>query len=158
MHQVWIKGVFVSVTELGQDEELPACNLVDTQFLGEVILEAEDDAKLESAKSLKMNEINESFSVAMTALVIKYPKYEIKSWPQQVKEAEAYNADPESLTPLLTAIAAERSITVAELVTKILANRDLYAASVGALIGRRHAAEDLVELAATEEDVLAILW
>ncbi len=31
-------GVFVSVTETGQDEELPACNLADTQFLGEITL------------------------------------------------------------------------------------------------------------------------
>ncbi|WP_430229976.1 hypothetical protein [Nitrosomonas communis] len=123
-----------------------ACNLADTQYLGEITLEAEDDAKLESAKSRKLNEINDAFSSAMADLVTKYPEYEIKSWPQQVKEVEAYNADPESVTPLLTAIAVERSITVDELITKILTNRDLYAASAGALIGRRHAAENLIEL------------
>lgn len=151
-------GVFLSVTEAGEDEEVPACNHIDTIYLGELTLEAGDGAKLAALKSAKLAEINNAFNAAMADLAKDYPEYEIKSWPQQVKEAEAYNANPQTDVPLLASIANQRSITVAELANRVLANASTYSVSAGVLIGRRQAAEDRIELAATPEAIAEVVW
>ena len=60
--------------------------------------------------------------------------------------------------PLLTAIATARGLPVAELASRVLGKMNAYAAASGALIGRRQAAEDLIDVAATPEDVAGIAW
>jgi hypothetical protein len=42
------------------------------------------------------------------------------SWPQQRAEAQAYSQDANASVPMLTALAAARNITVAEMATKVL--------------------------------------
>lgn len=150
--------LFVAVTVKGEPEEIPACDLAVCEFLGELELDAGDDAKLEAAKAAKRLEINEAFNAAMAALAASYPEREIQSWPQQVKEAEALAADPQAPAPLLTAIAEARSLPVVELASRVLEKMNAYAAASGALIGRRQAAEDLIDIASTPEDVSRIVW
>lgn len=150
--------LFVAVTINGGAEEIPACDLAACEFLGELDLDASGDAKLESAKAAKRQEINEACNAAVTALASSYPEREIQSWPQQVKEAEALAADPQTAAPLLTAIAEARSLPVVELASRVLGKMKAYAGASGALIGRRQAAEDLIDLAASPEDVASIVW
>jgi hypothetical protein len=45
----------------------------------------------------------------------KYPWFERDTWQDQEAEALAYQADPNTPTPVLTKIATPRNITVAEL-------------------------------------------
>src|SRR5205085_2193101 len=49
-----------------------------------------------------------------------YPADEVTSWSKQEGEARAYVADSDAATPLLSAIAAERGITVALLAAKVI--------------------------------------
>lgn len=149
-------GLFVAVTELGQAEEYPACAPADAVYLGAVELPAGDAARLARAKAAKLAELNDACDKAVAALASTYPEREIQSWLQQVKEAEALDADPEASAPLLSAIATARALPVAELASRVLAKMVAYAHASGALIGIRQAAEDMLELAETEEDVAAI--
>ena len=150
--------LFVAVTIKGEAEEIPACDLSACEFLGELELDAGDDAKLEAVKAAKRLEINEACNAAVARLAASYPEREIQSWPQQVKEAEALAADPQAAAPLLTAIAEARSLPVVELASRVLGKMNAYAAASGALIGSRQAAEDLIDVAATPEDVAGIAW
>ena len=151
-------GLFVAVTEQGQSEEIPACDLSTCEFLGELELDAGDDAKLEAVKAAKRLEINAACNAAVASLAASYPEREIQSWPQQVKEAEALAANPQAQAPLLAAIAEARSLPLAELASRVLGKMNAYAAASGALIGRRQAAEDLIDLADTAEDVASVAW
>lgn len=150
--------LFVAVTVKGEAEEIPACDLAACEFLGELELDAGDDAKLEAVKAAKRAEINASCDAAVASLAASYPEREIQSWPQQVKEAEALAADPQASAPLLTAIAEARSLPLAELAARVLGKMNAYAGASGALIGRRQAAEGLIDVAATPEDVAGIAW
>lgn len=154
-------GLFVAVTVKGPghaSEEIPACDLAACEFLGELELDAGDDAKLEAVKAAKRLEINEACNAAVASLAASYPEREIQSWPQQVKEAEALAANPQAPAPLLTAIADARALPVVELASRVLGKMNAYAAASGSLIGRRQAAEGLIDLAASPEDVASIVW
>ena len=98
------------------------------------------------------------YPIAVASLAASYPEREVQSWPQQVKEAEALAADPQAQAPLLAAIAEARSLPLAELASRVLGKMNAYAAASGALIGRRQAAEDLIDLASSAEDVAFIAW
>ena len=150
--------LFVAVTVKGESEEIPACDLAACEFLGELELDAGDDAKLEAVKAAKRAEINAACDIAVASLAASYPEREVQSWPQQVKEAEALAADPQAQAPLLAAIAEARSLPLAELASRVLGKMNAYAAASGALIGRRQAAEDLIDLASSAEDVAFIAW
>ena len=151
-------GLFVAVTQKGDAEEIPACDLAACEFLGEVEFDAGDEAKLEAVKAAKRAEINAACDIAVASLAASYPEREVQSWPQQVKEAEALAADPQAQAPLLAAIAEARSLPLAELASRVLGKMNAYAAASGALIGRRQAAEDLIDLASSAEDVAFIAW
>ena len=150
--------LFVSVTVPGQPEDVPACSQDLVELLGEDILEASDAAILNAAKAAKLTEINAECQKAVAALAADYPDSEVQSWPQQVKEATALSADPQADAPLLTAIATARGLTAADLASRVLGKMNAYAGASGALIGRRQAAEDLIDVAATPEDVAGIAW
>ena len=57
------------------------------------------------------------------------------TWPMQVPEAEAYQADQTAPTPFLAARAAACGLTVAELAATVIAKRDALAAATGAIYG-----------------------
>lgn len=151
-------GLFVAVTIKGQAEEVPACSPSDAEFLGELALDAGDAAVLNAAKVVKLDEINATCNAGVAALAASYPEREVQSWPQQVKEAEAFTASSSASVPLLTAIAEARALTVADLATRVLEKMSAYASASGALIGRRQAAEDKIGQAKTLEELSAISW
>ena len=127
-------------------------------FTPDPVTPDERAAILNAAKAAKLTEINAECQKAVAALAADYPDSEVQSWPQQVKEATALSADPQADAPLLTAIATARGLPVAELASRVLGKMNAYAAASGALIGRRQAAEDLIDVAATPEDVAGIAW
>lgn len=151
-------GLFVVVKLPGQPDEIPACSLADTQYLGELEYPAAESHKLEAAKAAKLVELNAGCELALSSLTASYPPGELQSWPQQVKEADDLAANPQAETPLLTAIATARGLTVAELVERVRLKAEAYAQLSGSAIGRRQALEDLLALAQTLEDVGGIVW
>lgn len=88
----------------------------------------------EERKDVEIRNLAES---ALVELSKKYPEREVTTFTQQETEARAVLADSSASAPLVTAIAAERGITVAELASKIVANADEYAQKAGKIIGRR---------------------
>ena len=61
-------GLFVAVTVKGESEEIPACDLAACELLGELELDASDDAKLEAVKAAKRMEINDAYNAAGASL------------------------------------------------------------------------------------------
>ena len=50
-------GIFVSVTPVGEPQEIPACDLRQCEYLGEVALDPHPDAMLAEAKAAKKRQI-----------------------------------------------------------------------------------------------------
>jgi len=150
--------LFVSVTESGQPEDIPACDQSLVEPLGEATLEPSNSAMLEAARTAKRMEINAACDAAVAKLAAAYPEREIQSWPQQVKEAEALAADADAPAPLLAAIAETRGLPVTELAGLVLSKMVAYAQASGALIGLRQALEDALDAAETIEAVAVITF
>ena len=151
-------GYFVSVRTAGEPDTIPACDPKDAILLGQMELPAHPDAELAAAKQDRLTIINEACDRELNILAETYPPGEVSSWPQQVKEAEAYTADPTASVPLLTAIAESRGITVELLVQKVIEKMEAYSAAAGVIIGKRQALEDSLDAATSIEDVFAVVW
>ena len=90
------------------------------------------------------------------ALKAGYPDGEVVSWDQQVIEARAREVSPTAVTPLLSAIAAQRGIDVTTLAGRVLEKANAYAVASGSIIGARQRLEDAINAANTVEALSAI--
>jgi len=81
-----------------------------------------------------------------------YPQEERNSWPTQRQEAAAYNADNNVDTPLLSVLAAQRGITVSEMVSKVLANVSEYNQVYGEALGEYQRNKVLLEQVVLEDE------
>lgn len=112
---------------------------------------------LEEAKAAKLAEINTAANKTLAALTTTYPDREISTFDKQEAEARAYMADPEAPTPLLSALAKARDIDMDELVKRVIAKADAFAAASGYIIGQRQALEDQLDACRTVKEVQNIL-
>ncbi|MFJ4141405.1 hypothetical protein [Pseudomonas sp. NPDC089734] len=151
-------GLFVAVVLPGQPGEIPACSMAETEYLGELEYKAAEAHKLEAAKVAKLAQLNAGCELELMALTNTYPSGELQSWPQQVQEATALLLDPKASTPLLSAIADARGLTVKDLAERVQSKAAGYATYSGAIIGKRQAAEDLLDKANSLEEVEAVAW
>jgi hypothetical protein len=109
------------------------------------------DADREAAQRLamvehrKLLEIKQACDNALAVLSAEYPETEVTSWSQQIKEAEALQADPAAPAPLLDGIAAARGMTTADLATKVMEKATQFTAASGPLFGKRQAIEDKIK-------------
>jgi hypothetical protein len=103
----------------------------------EAAYQADLDAK---ARESAIAEINATFEEEIAAIKTGYVEDEIKSWPQQIAEAEAYQADNTAVTPLLDAMIAATGGTKDELVLRITTNAAQYATVFGAALGKKQKA------------------
>ena len=67
-----------------------------------------------------------------------------------------YAADPTASTPLLSALAQARGISLPDLVERVLAKADAFAVASGSIIGQRQALEDRLDACTTLEEVQGI--
>lgn len=151
-------GLFVAVNLPGQPQEIPACSLADTQYLGKLDYPAAEAHKVAAAKAAQRVLINAACELALSELTSTYPPGELQSWPQQVQEAAALQLTPPGATPLLAAIAEARGLAVGELAARVQEKAQGYATLSGAIIGKRQALEDLLDKAETLEQVGGITW
>lgn len=151
-------GVFAAVVLPASAEEVPACDPAQVRLLSKVPYPAAEQAQLAAAKLAKLQQVNAACDAAVFALTATYPQAEIQSWPQQVKEADAFVADDSAQVPLLTMIAAQRGLEVVELVQRVHAKVSAYAQASGYLIGKRQALEDAIDAAASIAELEALEW
>lgn len=64
-----------------------------------------------------------------------YTQIERNTWPAQVEEAKAYKADNTASTPMLSALAAARNLTVDQMADKVLRRNAAFAAATGQIMG-----------------------
>jgi hypothetical protein len=81
----------------------------------------------------RLKEVNETSYLEMT------------SWSQQRAEAEAYTAAPTAPTPMLSALAEARSITVAEMVAKVLNAVSAYNTKIATLLANKQATKTKIK-------------
>jgi len=104
----------------------------------------------------KLAAANAHCELLLSGVRAAYPPGEVMSWDKQEAEARAYLADPDAATPLVDALAVTRGIGKAELVTRIIAKADVFAAFSGACIGNRQRIEDALAAAITDAEVAAV--
>lgn len=109
------------------------------------------------AKAAKLSEINKAADKIMAALISSYPDREISTFDKQEAEARAYMADPTAPTPLLSALAKARGLSMDELVKRVIAKADAFAAASGYIIGQRQALKDQLDTCKTLEEVQSIV-
>ena len=85
----------------------------------------------------------------------KWGLNERDTFHKQLAEAQAWTADPLTLTPLLDAIIAHSGEAKAELAAAIIANSAALEAAVGALLGKKRVHLDAIYALLTVEDVKA---
>lgn len=113
---------------------------------------------LAELRALKEAEINAAYAEAAAALAQGYPDAERETWPVQIMESATVLAGAGSATPWIDAAAPARGITREELATKIRDMDVQYRQMSGTLTGKRQALRDLVQAAATPEELAAIAW
>lgn len=83
--------------------------------------------------------IRQHYAQLMDGIVKPYSKTEQLTWDTQVKEADAYLADNSVYTPLLSALAANRGITLQNLIELVKENDNSFRVAIGTLLGRQQA-------------------
>ena len=116
----------------------------------------EEAERLADAKSTKLSEINTVTDATIAVLTETYPDREIATFDKQESEARAYAADATASTPLLSALAEARGISLPDLVERVLAKADAFAVASGSIIGQRQALEDRLDACTTVEEVQGI--
>lgn len=113
------------------------------------------DKPLTNAKSAKRGRLTQQFEARGLALVSGYADTERETWPEQVRAAQDYQANPGGTHTYLTGLTLDGQ-TPADTATAILANRGAFLAASGALVKHRRALDAQIEAAATTADVRAI--
>lgn len=111
---------------------------------------------LEEVKAAKLSEINAAADRAIATLTATYPDRELATFDKQESEARAYAADPTAPTPLLSALAKARGLSMDDLVKRVLIKADTFAAASGYIIGQRQALEDRLDACKMLEEVRSI--
>lgn len=149
-------GFYVDVTPHGAPASIPACASTDAHRLAVLDLAADDSAMAAEARAERLDQVNADADALLSMLDATYPEREVLTWDQQVKEAEALQANPEAVTPLLSSLADYRDIDLQELAAKVLQKSYQYKVASGQIMGARQWVEQQLEAAETHEAVLAV--
>lgn len=115
-----------------------------------------EENRPENVHARNLAEINTKCEAALAALTPTYPERELLTFDKQEAEARAYQADNAAPTPLLTALAAGRGISVDDLAGRVIAKADAFTVASGRLIGQRQRLEDALGACETVEAARAI--
>lgn len=100
----------------------------------------------EEQKADDERSIRARYAQEMEALVKPYATTERETWFTQLKEADEWLADNATVTPMLSAIAAGRGISLADLVQKIKENDRAFRVAIGYYLGQQQAELDALEI------------
>lgn len=157
-------GLFVAVTEQGQPEEIPACDLSACEFLGELDYPADEGAALNALRQQRLRAMHEAVDAATAALTAGVSQTEQQTWPTQLAEAQALDAWrnapalPPNIAPLLTVMATARGYgeSVFDLADKVLAAAAQYTAAAGPLVAWGQRTERELMAAADAEALMSV--
>lgn len=110
-----------------------------------------EDLVLNSEKKKRLTLLSSSVDTLVSELTKSYkvPEVELKSWEQQLKEAQAWEQNLNTKTPLLSAIAKQRGVDETVLRLKVLKKAEFYKKLTGYLIGKKQYLEDQIESASS---------
>lgn len=127
-----------------------------------LIIGVDPDADVDiAAPWLRMNhaiKLRNEGSLRLSQLAGDYQPEERETWPIQSAEARAWLADNTASTPLLSALATARGISLEYLVGLVMENVALFEAASGAILGQQQALIVQLYAAPTLADALAVAW
>ena len=91
---------------------------------------------------VEAKKIRQRYAQMMDDIVKPYTKTEQLTWDSQVKEADAYLLDNQAAIPMITTLAQNRGVDLADLVTWIKENEAAYRIAIGTLLGQQQAELD----------------
>ena len=96
----------------------------------------------EQLLDLEARKIRQRYAQMMDDIAKPYTKTEQLTWDAQVKEADQYLADNTASVSMLTLLANNRGVALADLVVWIKENETLYKQAIGTLLGQQQAELD----------------
>jgi hypothetical protein len=112
----------------------------------------------EEVRAKQEQKIRSEGSRRLAMMAKPYQDEERETWIIQANEAEALIADPETLAPMLRALAALRGIELADLVTKVIGNANLFRVASGQILGQQQALLDALYAAEDGDMITEINW
>ena len=100
---------------------------------------------VEELAAEKRSEIHARAAAERDLIAPNYPQHEIDTWDQQLREATVFTADAQAVVPLLSAMAAARGWSVADLAARALMKAEAFAVAGGAVLGTQQALEDSLD-------------
>lgn len=111
-------------------------------------------APLTDRKAQKIAAIRSHFDGLVAALKADAAPYEVETWDRQALEYSAWLANNTTPTPYVSALAARRGITVADLMMKIGPKVE----GLATIQGTQHMLEDAVKAAQTDAELDGVVW
>ena len=96
----------------------------------------------EQLLDVEAKKIRQRYAQMMDDIVKPYTKTEQLTWDTQVKEADAYLLNSQADVPMISALAQNRGVALADLVTWIKENEAAYRIAIGTLLGQQQAELD----------------
>lgn len=109
--------------------------------------------QLVSKKYAMVVALNKKLDRKLTSYFNQFSVVEKSTWDIQLAEAKAYTVDNTASTPILSAIATERGLTVGDLAAKVLIKAASYQEMVAKLIGEKQALETRIQTASTNAEL-----
>ena len=103
-------------------------------------------------KALMRQMLDDVYDKRFTQLNLATSSLEQGTWIQQRTEAEAYQADNTAPTPMLSALATARGITLPEMVAKVVQAVNKYNTDVATLLANKQAVEKEIKECVTIKD------
>ena len=107
-------------------------------------MESRTERRTREEKEAQKEEIRNRYAAQMATIASPYKPEERETWFTQLKEADEWLANNTAPTPMLTAMATVRGITVAEMVTKVKENDALFRQAIGTILGQQQHELDLL--------------
>jgi hypothetical protein len=129
--------------EINPEEEKEVITLTEEQKV----------AQVEAKKFLLVAELNRKLDAKLESFFNQFSSAEKATWDLQLSEAKAVTTDETAETPILTVLADQRGITVAELAGKVIEKALDYQATVASIIASKQVIETQVQNAADDAEL-----
>lgn len=143
---------FVRVTVVGERKDEDLCDHKEV-LEGPTVTITATLKPIEHLRALWLTNINKKAQEVANLLTSGYPEFEKATWPDQQREALAWDADHSAPTPYLDQLAGFRGIDRVLYIQKTLAKVNAFRSAAAYLAGTRQKYEDHVKAASTLEQL-----